>query len=86
MKLFLVDNPQLAKFIKKIFMEKEFIGMGAGTISNWMKKLQIWLNENRSTKKLLSNFDKNIFFDYDLKKKNWFNIGGKSKFSLKQTI
>ncbi len=34
-------------------------------------------------KKLLSNFDGNIFFDYDLKKKNWFNIGGKSKVFFK---
>ncbi len=40
-KLFLVkDNPQLAKFIKKnIYGKKIVIGMGAGTISNWMKKL-----------------------------------------------
>ena len=36
-------------------------------------------------KKLPSNFDKNIFLIMILKK-NWFNIGGKSKFSLKQTI
>ena len=40
-KLFLVkDNLQLAKFIKKnIYGKKIVIGMGAGTISNWMKKL-----------------------------------------------
>ena len=30
-------------------------------------------------KNLLSEFDKNIRFNHDLKKKNWFNIGGKSK-------
>ncbi len=34
-------------------------------------------------KNLLSNFDKNIFFEHDLKKKNWFNIGGKSKVFFK---
>ena len=34
-------------------------------------------------KKLLSNFDENIFFEHDLKKKNWFNIGGKSKVFFK---
>ncbi len=34
-------------------------------------------------KKLLINFDENIFFEYDLKKKNWFNIGGKSKVFFK---
>ena len=28
---------------------------------------------------LLKDFDKNIIYDQDLKKKNWFNIGGKSK-------
>jgi len=40
-KLFLVkDNIQLAKFIKKnIYGKKIVIGMGAGTISNWMRKL-----------------------------------------------
>ena len=40
-KLFLIkDNIQLAKFIKKnIYGKKIVIGMGAGTISNWMRKL-----------------------------------------------
>ena len=40
-KLFIVnDNIQLAKFIKKnIHGKKIAIGMGAGSISNWMKKL-----------------------------------------------
>ncbi len=40
-KLFLVnDNIQLAKFLKKnIYGKKIVIGMGAGTISNWMRKL-----------------------------------------------
>jgi len=40
-KLFLVnDNKQLAIFLKKnMFGKKIVIGMGAGSISNWMKKL-----------------------------------------------
>ena len=40
-KLFLVnDNYQLAKFLKNnIYGKKIVIGMGAGTISNWMRKL-----------------------------------------------
>ena len=40
-KLFLVkDNLQLAKFIKKnIYGKKIVIGMGAGTISGWMREL-----------------------------------------------
>jgi len=40
-KLFLVNNNfELAKFIKKnMYGKKIVIGMGAGTISNWMKKL-----------------------------------------------
>ena len=40
-KLFLVnDKFQLAKFIKKNMSGKKIvIGMGAGTISNWMRKL-----------------------------------------------
>ncbi len=40
-KLFLInDNIQLAKFVKKnMYGKKIVIGMGAGTISNWMKKI-----------------------------------------------
>ena len=30
-------------------------------------------------KKLLDEFGENVKFEHDLKKKNWFNIGGKSK-------
>ncbi len=30
-------------------------------------------------KSIFSEFGDNVKFDYDLKKKNWFNIGGKSK-------
>ena len=30
-------------------------------------------------KKILDKFGKNVRFEHDLKKKNWFNIGGKSK-------
>ena len=30
-------------------------------------------------KNLLNEFGENVKFDYDLKKKNWFNIGGKTK-------
>ena len=40
-KLFLVNNNiQLAKFLKKnMYGKKIVIGMGAGTISNWMREL-----------------------------------------------
>ena len=40
-KLFLVkDNIQLAKFLKNnMYGKKIVIGMGAGSVSNWMKKL-----------------------------------------------
>ena len=34
-------------------------------------------------KELLKKFDLNIFFNEDLKKKNWFNIGGKVKVFFK---
>ena len=30
-------------------------------------------------KELIPEFNKNLKLDYDLKKKNWFNIGGKTK-------
>ena len=35
--------------------------------------------EIKELKKLLSDFGTNVIFNQDLKKKNWFNIGGKSK-------
>ena len=38
---------------------------------------------NTDLSELLSEFNKNIKLDYDLKKKNWFNIGGKSKVFFK---
>ena len=45
----------------------------------------------KELKKLLKEFEKNIEFEHDLKKKNWFNIGGKAKIfykanSLKELI
>ncbi len=36
-------------------------------------------------KNLLEEFGENVKFEYDLKKKNWFNIGGKSKVFYKAT-
>ena len=38
---------------------------------------------NINLEELSSAFKDNIKFDYDLKKKNWFNIGGKTKFFYK---
>ena len=38
---------------------------------------------NTDLSELLSEFSNNIKFDYDLKKKNWFNIGGKTKIYYK---
>ncbi len=35
--------------------------------------------EIQELKKILTKFGENVKFEYDLKKKNWFNIGGKSK-------
>ena len=37
----------------------------------------------KENKDLLSEFGDNVRFEYDLKKKNWFNIGGKSKIYYK---
>ena len=34
-------------------------------------------------KKLLIEFDENLEFEQSLKKKNWFNIGGKTKVFFK---
>ena len=34
-------------------------------------------------KDLLTEFGENVRFNYDLKKKNWFNIGGKTKVFFK---
>jgi UDP-N-acetylmuramate dehydrogenase len=46
---------------------------------------------NINLEELSAEFNNNILFDYDLKKKNWFNIGGKTKIyykanSLKELI
>ena len=38
---------------------------------------------NIDLEKLSSEFNDNVKFDYDLKKKNWFNIGGKTKIYYK---
>ena len=38
---------------------------------------------NINLKELSLEFVNNIKFDYDLKKKNWFNIGGKTKIYYK---
>ena len=38
---------------------------------------------NINLEELSSEFNDNVKFDYDLKKKNWFNIGGKTKIYYK---
>ena len=38
---------------------------------------------NIDLNKLSSEFSNNLKLDYDLKKKNWFNIGGKTKIFYK---
>ena len=39
--------------------------------------------KNLDIKKLLVEFKDNLKFNYDIKKKNWFNIGGKTKLFFK---
>ena len=39
--------------------------------------------EIKELKNLLNEFGENVKFEYDLKKKNWFNIGGKTKIYYK---
>ena len=34
-------------------------------------------------REMLGEFNESVRFEYDLKKKNWFNIGGKSKVFFK---
>ena len=38
---------------------------------------------NINLEELSLEFNNNVKFDYDLKKKNWFNIGGKTKIYFK---
>ena len=38
---------------------------------------------NINLEELSTEFKNNIKFNYDLKKKNWFNIGGKTKIFYK---
>ena len=37
----------------------------------------------KEIKKFSNTIDSKIYFDYDLKKSNWFNIGGKTKVYFK---
>ncbi len=37
----------------------------------------------KELKEILKEFGNNVRFEHDLKKKNWFNIGGKSKIFFK---
>ena len=39
--------------------------------------------EIKDIEKKARNFNSKILFDYDLKKTNWFNIGGKTKIFFK---
>ena len=39
--------------------------------------------KKENQKILLDKFGEKVKFNYDLKKKNWFNIGGKSKIFFK---
>ena len=85
-KLFMVNNQyELAKLIKNtIYGKKIVVGMGAGTISAWMRELSkfnIMLSEELI--KFSNEITSKIYFDYDLKKSNWFNIGGKTKIYFK---
>tara|TARA_B100001027_G_scaffold214856_1_gene187765 strand:- start:31 stop:969 length:939 start_codon:yes stop_codon:yes gene_type:complete len=43
------------------------------------KASRINVMQIKDLKKLLNEFGDNVKFEHDLKKKNWFNIGGKSK-------
>ena len=37
----------------------------------------------RKLRNILAEFGNNVSFEFDLKKKSWFNIGGKSKVFFK---
>ena len=59
--------------------------MGAGSISNWMKNLKFNLKmKTNDIEKFAQNIESKMFFDYDVKHLNWFNIGEKLKYSLNQ--
>ena len=78
---------QLRKFIKQnSFGEKIYIGMGAGSISNWMKNLKIFFMKIDDIKKSALLIDGDIFFNQSIKNLNWFNIGGKTKIFLNQIL
>tara|TARA_B100001057_G_scaffold435953_1_gene466640 strand:+ start:1275 stop:2213 length:939 start_codon:yes stop_codon:yes gene_type:complete len=47
------------------------------------KVTRINVMQKNQLKDLLKDFGNNVVFDQDLKKKNWFNIGGKSKVYFK---
>ena len=79
------DQFQLIRFIKQnSFGNKIYIGMGAGSISNWMRNLKkYFLMKIEDIKKLALSIDGDILFDQSVKNFNWFNIGGKAKVFFK---
>ena len=81
-KLYLVkDLKELANYVKQnIYGKKIVIGMGAGSISNWMEGITKFdMKIDDELKQFTNEVGGSLLFDYDLKKNNWFNIGGKTK-------
>ena len=77
------NEKDFKNFFKKNLIKNEIIiGMGAGSISHWMrnlKKIIMKLEKN----KLKINLERILFLKKTLSKYSWFNLGGPAEILFK---
>ena len=71
----------LKNYFKNLIKNEIIIGMGAGTISNWIRNLNKAYEFEHE--KLKNKFGKSIIFYENLSKFSWFNLGGPAKILFK---
>uniref|UniRef100_UPI000B004AB7 FAD-binding protein n=1 Tax=Pelagibacter ubique TaxID=198252 RepID=UPI000B004AB7 len=82
--LMIEDQFQLAKYVKSnIYGKKNCHWYGRWFNFKLDERITQIFKMNTNLKKLLEEFGQNLKLDCDLKKKNWFNIGGKAKIYFK---
>ena len=78
------NEKDFKNFFKKNLIKNEIIiGMGAGSISHWMRDLKKFIMKLEN--KLKDKFGKSIIFKESLSKYSWFNLADPLKFYLNQT-
>ena len=77
------NEKDFKNFFKKNLIKNEIIiGMGAGSISNWMRNLKQFIMK-LDKNKLKDKFGKSIIFKESLSKYSWFNLGGPAEILFK---